>query len=139
MRKLAGLVPHIPHQPDHLVRHAGQLGSRQGIAQEGLLGDERPGARVLQLAGELVDGVGRVGGGRDAAGPVDAKVDDGVVDVVGGVEAEDVALAPAVAVDEAGAEAGGEGGDLGVAVGASRVAVYEDGCGGNVSAIETSR
>lgn len=122
------LIPLIAHQPHHLLPQPRQLRRPFRILQKHLLRDQRTGPRVLQLPRELFDGVCRVGRGGDAAGPLDAEVDGWVVDVVGGEEGEDVAFAPGVGVDEAGAEAGGEVDKLAVGVGAAGVAVDEEGC-----------
>lgn len=126
MLELALVVPRVAHEQDPLARDPRSLGGLERGVEERPLGDESLGARVFELVGELVGRVGRVGRGGDAGGPVQAEVDDRGVDAVGGVEAEDVALAPIEGVDEALAEGDGEALYLGEGVGAADVAVYEE-------------
>lgn len=123
----------IAHQKHPVAWQTRLVGGLKRRVEEGRLGDEALGLRIAELPGQLVDGVGRVGGAGDAAGPVQAEVDDGGVDAVGGEEGEDVALGPAEQVLEALAEADGMGLDLGAGVGAAGVAVYEEGWGMSVN------
>jgi hypothetical protein len=126
MAKLARLIAPLTHEEHAIERQAGTLGRLARRLQERLLRDERLGARVRELAGELVGGVGRVGGAGDAAGPVGAEVYDGGVDVVGAEEGEGVALGPAEGVLEALAEGLGEVLEVGKGVGAACLAGDEE-------------
>lgn len=113
---LARLIAAIAQQNNLVGRQARDARSLKRNGQERLLSGQEPGARILDLVGELVYGVGRVGGACDTSGPESAKVDDGCVDVVGGVEGEDVAFFPVVHVLETLAEVNGGLLDLGVRV-----------------------
>lgn len=113
---LARLIAAIAQQDNLVGRQARDARSLERNRQERLLGGQEPGARVLDLVGELVYGVGRVGGACDTSRPEGAEVDDGGVDAVGGVEGEDVAFFPVVHVLETFAEVDGGLPDLGVGV-----------------------
>lgn len=59
-------------EEDAVVGQAGLVCGGAGGGEQGRDGDEGAGARVGELAGELVDGVGWVGRAGDAAGPEEA-------------------------------------------------------------------
>ena len=102
------------HHP--VLRQPHHLGGLERGAQEGLLGDDGFGARVFEHEGELVGAVGRVGRGDDAAGVEGAEDAGGDVDVIEGVDGQDVALVPLPGIAEAFAEghSGGFDGCVGV-------------------------
>lgn len=74
--ELLGRVGVLTDQDDAVVGDAGLLGRLDGRLEEGSLRDDGLGARVFELEGELFDGVERVGGRDDGAGPNSAQSDD---------------------------------------------------------------
>lgn len=121
------LIPPISEQ-QYPIR--GQVCKRRGFPgrlQKRLLRKKGLCARILQLLGQILGHVGRVGRTGDAAGPVDAKVYDGDVNVVGRVQAHDIALLPVEDMAEALAEFVGEMLDLVERVSPASVAVEEEG------------
>lgn len=83
MLVLACWIPLLAHQPHHIIRDTRHLGRLPGILQEHLLCDQCLCPRVLQLSGELLNGVCRIGWRGDATGPLHAEVNDGIVNGVG--------------------------------------------------------
>lgn len=75
--ELLGRVAVLADQDDAVVRDAGLLRGFNGSLEEGSLRDDGLGARVFELEGEFFDGVERIGGRDDGAGPDGAKSDDG--------------------------------------------------------------
>lgn len=117
----------LAEQEDAVLGQAGAGGGGASAGQELELGDEGGGAGVGELVGELGLGVEGVRGAGGAGGAQDAAGEDGGVDVVGGVEGEDVAAGPAPLGAEGGGEGGRAGAELGPRVGAvGPLAVGED-------------
>lgn len=120
------LIPPLPHQDDPIQRHARLLRRLLRHAQARRLRHQRLRARILQLEGQLVGRVSRVGGGEDPARPVAAPYYGGGVDAVGGEEREHVASFPVPGGFESLAEVCGGGFYLRVGVGAVGVGVAVD-------------
>lgn len=121
-------VAAVAEEQDVARRQAGFLGCLARRVQHGATGDEGLCTRVGELARQLADRIRWVCGRGDAAGPVQAEVDDGRVDVVGRVQGQHVALGPAERVLQALAKGDGGGLDLRKGPRALRVAVDEEGC-----------
>jgi hypothetical protein len=75
--------------------HTGLGGRLTRLVEERRHRHEQPRARILQLLGQLVGGVERIGGGGDAAERRDAEEHQAVLGQVRAVEREHVALAEA--------------------------------------------
>ena len=86
------------------------------------------GSSISDLKGEFFCSVSRVCGRDDAAGPKAAPYDGGVVDGVGTVKSEDVALLPIPVCLETFAKSNGSIADLCIRVRAVGLRVDEDYC-----------
>lgn len=108
MHKFTRLISFSAHEEHSPQGQSCQVRSCNRALQERLRGDERLGSTVNQLPCKLLGRVRRVRGARDAASPVEAKVDDRDIDAIWGEEGEDVSALPLELVLEALAELFGE-------------------------------
>ena len=119
-------VAAVTDEDDAPFGDAGVAGSLAGDAQQGKLGHDGPGPRVLELEGQLLDGVERVRGRHHAACPQGAKCRGARVHRVGREEGEHVALLPAPPRLQSLAEVVGGLLDIGERVCSTRFRIGED-------------
>ncbi len=84
----------VTDQYDAVLRYASILGSFEGDRQALALGHQGFRARVLELEGQLLSRVGRIGRRDDGAGPESSESSRDGIDRVGSIEGNDVTLLP---------------------------------------------
>lgn len=95
MAVLPRLILPVSHENDLIKRNARLSRRFDGRLQKGRLRHQCLGCGVRELSRKLSNGIRRIGGTGDAAGPMEAIGKDGGVDAVWGEEAEDVPFLPA--------------------------------------------